>query len=57
MTVPDAPRPLTRVVRCPQPGARTVEVLFPGHPAVRLAPGRKGKEDEAGGIRGFDIPS
>jgi repressor LexA len=37
--------------------ARAVEVLLPGHPAVRLEPDRTGKEDEAGGTRGFDIPS
>ena len=37
--------------------ARAVEVLLPGHPAVRLEPDRADKEDEAGGTRGFDIPS
>jgi repressor LexA len=37
--------------------ARAVEVLLPGHPAVRLEPDRKEKEHEAGRIRGFDIPS
>lgn len=35
--------------------ARAVEVLLPGHPAVRLEPDRA--ENEAGGFRGIDIPS
>jgi repressor LexA len=36
---------------------RAVEVLLPGHPAVRLEPDRTAEEDGAGGTRGFDIPS
>jgi repressor LexA len=35
--------------------ARTVELLLPGHPAVRLKLDRA--EDEAGGVHGMDIPS
>jgi repressor LexA len=35
--------------------ARTVELLLPGHPPVRLEPGRAAAE--AGGVRGMDIPS
>jgi repressor LexA len=34
---------------------RTVEVRLPGHAAVRPEPDRE--EDEAGGVRGIDIPS
>jgi repressor LexA len=36
---------------------RTVEVRLPGHPAVRPAPGRDKREEDAAEIPGIDIPS